>query len=124
MDQAPRKTKAGEMQLDDWKKVTEEVRKTLKAKGFDDKKLDALQKEHEALEKRRRAEEAAKEKNVAPQRGGTGKSLGGQELKPGSNPAPPADLSNGGRPKPPPGYREAEEDFRRLLSKPDGPSKP
>ncbi len=107
-----------ELQLEDLDKVT---KKELDAANLTEKDLVNLR--QWLREQRNRKPKAdPKEAAVAPQRGGTGPAFGGQRVQPGTA-GKPNDLSGGTRALPPPGYREANETFKRLLNKPDAGGK-
>ena len=63
-----------------------------------------------------------KDSAVAPQPGTKGRSFSSGRVQPGTG-GKPTDLSGGGRALPPPGYQEANEEFKRMLNKsaPNGP---
>jgi hypothetical protein len=101
-----------ELQLEDLDKVTKQ---DLEAAKLTDKDLAAL-KEWLREQQKKRPKADPKDANVAPGKGGEGGSVGGTRLQPGKG-GRPNDLSGGGRPQPPPGYREANEAFKRLINK-------
>lgn len=111
-DAKPRANKRTELQLEDLDKVT---KKDLEAAKLTEKDLAALR-EWLREQQKNRPKADPKEATVAPQRGGEGGSFGGRRLQPGTG-AKPNDLSGGNRPQPPPGYREANEAFKRLINK-------
>jgi collagen type III alpha len=117
--QAPRfLDKKTDLQLEDLDKVT---KKDLEAAKLTDKDLAALREWLKDQKKRATAADP-KDSAVAPQQGGKGRSFGGVRVQPGTG-GKPNDLSGGSRALPPPGYQEANEEFKRMLNKsePGGP---
>jgi hypothetical protein len=108
--------KKTELQLEDLDKVT---KKDLEAANLTEKDLAALR--QWLKEQKKQATADPKESAVAPQQA-KGRSFGGARVQPGTG-GKPSDLSGGGRALPPPGYQEANEEFKRLLNKsePNGP---
>jgi hypothetical protein len=108
--------KKTELQLEDLDKVT---KKELEAANLTEKDLAALR--QWLKEQKKHAAADPKESAVNPQQS-KGRSFGGTRVQPGTG-GKPSDLSGGGRALPPPGYQDANEEFKRMLNKsePNGP---
>jgi hypothetical protein len=110
-DAKRRPNKRTELQLEDLDKVT---KKDLEAAKLTEKDLAALRKWLQE-QKNRRPKTDPKEAAVAPGRG-EGSSFSNGRVQPGKE-GKPNDLSGGNRAAPPPGYREANEEFKRRINK-------
>jgi hypothetical protein len=106
--------KKTELQLEDLDKVT---KKELDAANLTEKDLAALR-QWLKEQKKSRPKADAKEQTVAPRAGGQGASFSSGRVQPGTA-GKPNDLSGGARAEPPPGYREANEAFKRMINKDD-----
>src|SRR5262249_39157030 len=107
-----RHAEAGEMQLDDWKKINKDVLDKL---GYDEKRLEGLRRAYEAMGTRRRAGAQEKDAPVAPQNGGSLGNTGVRRVQPAGAGRSDA-LRGGDSALPPPGYRDAYREFTRPKS--------
>ena len=109
--------RGGVLQLEDLKSIDKKVQDQL---GWSAERLKQFQKAYEEMLKRRQAEARSSEDRPAgPSRGGSLGNIGAQQVQPvqGS----PVDARSLGRGQPPPGYQDAEREFRRRLADLDAP---
>ena len=98
---------SGDLQLQDWRKGLDELRKSGK---FSEAYLNDLSGRFEQLEANHRAK--PKEATVAPRNGGPLRSTGGQVKSTGTG-GNPGDLKAGATPQPPAAYRDAYRQFNK-----------
>ncbi|HXG10623.1 MAG TPA: hypothetical protein VNK04_12750 [Gemmataceae bacterium] len=110
--------RGGVLQLEDLKKIDKEIRDKL---GWSEEQLKKFQQAYADLLKRRQAEAktAGEDQPLRPQQGGSLRNIQAQRVQPTQG--SPVDARYLGRGQPPPGYQDADREFRRRLSELDLP---
>lgn len=107
--------RAGSLSLSDLKNVDKKVLEEAKLTPED---LEKIRKAREEWEKNRQATDKPRDNVVGPSTGGNLPNVGSGNPTPGGT-VKPGDLPGGGRPQPPPAYRDPVKEFNKLISNPD-----